>query len=166
MADSNGSFFEDVWKRFTETIRTEIQDLSYMEIVTGVSDKVDGHIDGDAWDILQGLRRAKLPENAEKEGITQSNMLKIPDNVTILARTRIELDGDVFFLLYGQDGKPLPLSQEAMELHKMGINTSIENWHYFLRFILELTATVGAIVGNKDVDVDRVQKLMSKQGGS
>lgn len=142
----------------------EVEDLSYMEIITGVSDKVDGHIDGEAWDILQGLRRAKLPENAEKEGITQEDMLKIPDNVMILARTRLELDGDILFLLRGEDGKPLPMSQEAMEMHKMSIKTSVENWHYFLGFVLELTAMVGAIMGNKEVDV--VKMLTSKRDGS
>lgn len=139
-------FFEGIWDKLQKTVNRELEDLSYMEIITATSNKVDGHINEDAWDILQALREGKLPDNARKEGITEADMLNM-SNTMILARTRIELDGDIFFLLRGEDGKPLPINQDLIQLHKYGVETSIQNWHFFLNFMIDVTKTIGEIVG-------------------
>ena len=107
-----------------------------MEIITGTSNKVDGHIDNDGWDILDSLRRATPPADLQ---IKKDDMLT-KENVDILARTRIELDGDVFFLLKSENGVPTPLSKEVMEFHKLGIDISVKNWQkIFLAFTKFLT---------------------------
>jgi hypothetical protein len=143
-------FFDDVWEKLKITVKRELEDLSYMEIVTATSDKVENHLDGEGWDILDSLRRGNPPPASEKKNITVNDMLNL-SNVNVLARTRIELDGDVFFLLKSKDGIPTALSKEVMEFHKMGVDISVKNWQMFLQFVLEMTETIGTIVGDPSI---------------
>ena len=158
-------FFDDIWTSLKKTISTELQDLSYMEIITATSDKVDGHLDNKGWDVLDSLRRGKPPSHygSTIEGerdITEKDMLNM-SNVKILARTRIELDGDVFFLLKSENGKPTELSKEVMEFHKLGIEVSVKNWEIFLRFVVEMAEMVGTIVGDPSI-IKQSQKKLAK----
>lgn len=143
-------FFDGIWEKLKTTVNRELEDLSYMEIVTASTDKVENHIDGDGWDILDSLRRGNPPPPSDEIKITKEDMLDL-SNVVILARTRIELDGDVFFLLKSKDGVVTELSKDAMEFHKLGIEISVENWKTFLEFVLKMTETVGTIVGDPSI---------------
>ena len=122
-----------------------------MEIITATSENVAGHIDNNGWDILDSLRRGKPPSeygqarDAEME-ITKEDMLDL-SNTEVLARTRIELDGDVINIIKGNKGEPIKLKESAMELHKLGIDVSVQNWESFLHFVLEMTNTIGVIIG-------------------
>jgi hypothetical protein len=143
------SYFSKILEKLKDTLEKELEDLSYMEILTATSNKIDGHINEDAWDILQAIRKGELPKNAESENITKGDMLS-SENTIILARTRIELDGDFAFLVRGNDdGQPLPINQDVIRLHEYGIENSIENWHFFLNYMIEVTKTVEGILGIK-----------------
>lgn len=152
-------FFKNIWEKLKKTVEVELEDLSYMEIITATSENVGGHIDNNGWDILDSLRRGKPPSeygqarDAEME-ITKEDMLDL-SNTEILARTRIELDGDVINIIKGNKGEPIKLKESAMELHKLGINVSVQNWESFLRFVLEMTSTLGAIVQGSNVSAFR-----------
>jgi len=148
------NLFKKIWESLKKTAQEELQDLSYMEIITATSEKVDGHIDNKGWDILDSLRRGNPPSEYDivNEGeveIKKEDMLTL-SNTEILARTRIELDGDIMTILKDKKGESVKMSEDAMELHKLGMDISVKNWHYFLQFVLEMTMTIGMIVGNVD----------------
>ena len=144
-------FFKKIWNNLKKTVEVEIQDLSYMEIITATSEKIDGHIDNNGWDILDSLRRGKTPSeygtaNDAEKLITKEDMLNL-SNTEILARTRIELDGDVCNILKGKKGDSGKIRDDVMHIHEKGIDISVKNWQYFLTFVLEITSTLGVMVG-------------------
>ena len=158
-------FFKNAWNKLKDTVEEEIQDLSYMEVITAVSDDVEKHIDNTGWDVLQSLRLGNPPshygevQGQEKE-ITKDDMLT-SENTEIIARTRIELDGDVLTILKGKDAKTAALSEDLMTLHNKGIEISVENWKMFLEFVLRLTALIGVMIG--EVDAEKYTKIKSPE---
>ena len=60
-------FFEEIKEKIETTVKEELQDLSYMEIITAVSDDVDKNIDAGGWDMLDSLRQHKTPAQRNDE---------------------------------------------------------------------------------------------------
>lgn len=158
-------FFKNAWNKLKDTVEEEIEDLSYMEVITAVSDDVEKHIDNTGWDILQSLRLGNPPSyygevRGQEKEITRDEMLT-SKNTEIIARTRIELDGDVLTMLKGKDAKTAALSEDLMTLHNKGIEISVQNWKMFLEFVLNLTAIIGVMVG--EVDAEKYTKINSRE---
>jgi hypothetical protein len=138
-------YFRDIWDKLKSAIEDELTDLRYMEVLSAVSDKIEGDVNAKEWDILQALREPDPTPEAKSAGIQREDMLNL-SNTTIIARTRLELDGDILFLLRGEDGMPLTPNNELIDLHKWGVDVSVKNWHFFLLSMIEVAKIVGEIV--------------------
>jgi len=155
-------FFDSIWEKLKTVITRELEDLSYMEIITATSEKVDGHIDNEGWDILDSLRRGNPPSNSGntgEENIGADDMLSL-SNVKVLARTRIELDGDVFNLLRGENGTPIKLTAETMAMHELGAGLAVKNWGNFLNIVVNLAQIIGDIVGDPKIRSSSLKGLV------
>ena len=117
-----GGFF----RKFIDTIKREINDLSYVEIVTAAGDpKTD--VNPDAEMVILGMKA---------------------NEVRILARTRIELDGDIMVLLPAEKGSDeVKINQEIMAIHKENVQTAVENWNSFMKNMLTALDLLMSITG-------------------
>ena len=117
-----GGFF----RKFINTIKREINDLSYVEIVTAAGDpKTD--VNPDAEMVILGMKA---------------------EEVRILARTRIELDGDIMVLLPAEKGSDdVKINQEIMAIHKENVQTAVENWNSFMKNMLTALDLLMSITG-------------------
>lgn len=120
-ASSEGGFFT----RFINTIKREINDLSYVEVVTAAGDpKTD--VNPDAEMVILGLKA---------------------EEVRILARTRIELDGDIMVLLPAEKGEDLKINKEILAIHKENVDTAVANWNNFMHNMLTALDLLMSITG-------------------
>lgn len=117
-----GGFFS----KFINTIRKEINDLSYIEVVTAAGDpKTD--INPDAEMVIVGLKAQE---------------------VKILARTRIELDGDIMVLLPAEKGSDeVKINKEILAIHKENVDTAVQNWNNFMKNILTALDLLMSVTG-------------------
>ena len=102
---------EGFFTKFIKTIKDQINDLSYVEIVTAVGDpKTD--VNPDAEKVFLGY----------KEG-----------GLKILARTRIELDGDILMILpaEGINSNDVQINKEIMAIHKENVDADCEKLEQF-----------------------------------
>jgi hypothetical protein len=118
---SEGGFFT----KFINTIKREINDLSYVEVVTAAGDpKTD--VNPDAEMVILGLKA---------------------EEVRILARTRIELDGDIMVLLPAEKGEDLKINKEILAIHKENVDTAVANWNNFMHNMLTALELLMSITG-------------------
>jgi hypothetical protein len=118
---AEGGFFT----KFINTIKREINDLSYVEVVTAAGDpKTD--VNPDAEMVILGLKA---------------------EDVRILARTRIELDGDIMVLLPSEKGEELKINKEILAIHKENVDTAVANWNNFMRNMLTALELLMSITG-------------------
>jgi len=84
-----------------------------MEIITAVGD-VNANINPDLDIVIDAFKDSELK---------------------IVARTRIELDGDIMVLLptnnYKKDGDII-INQELLSLHKDNVDVAVKNWNSFV----------------------------------
>jgi hypothetical protein len=124
-----------LFDNFLDTIRKEIRDLSYIEVVTAIGD-VKANVNPDAELVILGLNK-----DAE---------------VTIKARTRIELDGDVMVWLpvnkKEQEGE-ITINQQIMDIHKENVALAVQNWNQFITNIFEVLKTIMHITGRSDTQI-------------
>ena len=70
------------------------------------------------------------------------------EEVKILARTRIELDGDIMVLLPAEKGGDnVKISHEIMAIHKENVQTAVENWNNFMKNMLTALDLLMSITG-------------------
>ena len=112
---SAGGFFS----KFINTIKREISDLSYVEVITAAGEPKT-EINPDAENIIAALRAL--------------------NQITILARTRIELDGDIAVIL-PTDKDNVKINNEVMAIHKQNVDTAVTNWNNFVHNILASVRT-------------------------
>jgi hypothetical protein len=125
---------ENFFERFFRIIRNEISDLSYVEIVTAVGDpKTD--LRPDAEDVIIGLKEKKLD---------------------ILARTRIELDGDIMVLLPGArkgvNDEPI-IYQNIMQIHDKNVAVAVQNWQVFMNNIFSALRMLMNVTGMDENEI-------------
>ena len=125
---------ENFLERFFRIIRNEISDLSYVEIVTAVGDpKTD--LRPDAEDVIIGLK--------EK-------------NLDVLARTRIELDGDIMVLLPGArkgvNDEPV-IYQNIMQIHEKNVDVAVKNWQTFMNNIFSAITMLMNVTGMNTTEI-------------
>jgi len=124
--ESPGSKTEGFFSKFINTIKKEINDLSYIEVVTAAGDpKTD--VNPDAEMVILGLKA---------------------EEVKILARTRIELDGDIMVLLPAEKGSDdVKINKEILLIHKENVDTAVANWNNFMKNILTALDLLMSITG-------------------
>ena len=114
---------------FFDTIRKEIRDVSYLEVVTAIGD-VKANVNPDAELVILGLNKDA--------------------NVTIKARTRIELDGDIMVWLptnnKEQDGE-ITINQQIMDIHKENVELAVHNWNQFMKNIFDVLKIIIDMTG-------------------
>lgn len=123
---------------FFETIKKEMADLSYMEIVTVVGDPKTA-IDAKANDIVEALNDTP--------------------KLTIVARTRIELDGDIAMIV-PSDEDTSKLRQDIMALHKENAAAAVNNWNTFVKNILLAAVTIFGVVSGDSKPGEAMSKML------
>jgi hypothetical protein len=120
------------FQNFIDTIRKEMRDLSYMEIVTATGD-VKANVNPDAEMVIIGAKDA---------------------NLDIRARTRIELDGDIMVMLPTDDktGETV-INKEIMEIHKENVAVAVGNWNSFMTNMFNALTLVMGVTGLSKTDV-------------
>lgn len=117
---------------FFGKIGRQLEDLTYLEVLT------------------TGADTSKLRLTDEHPEIDDA--LKASGEMTILARTRIELDGDITVLLpLKNNAEDTSINNEVLDIHKENVKMAIENWHSFLNTAIEAAKTIAYIAGYKDV---------------
>ena len=82
--------------RFLSKIGDQLQDLTFVEIITASASSASIKIDSSAENVLDELNKA---------------------NAVVLARTRIELDGDIVMLLPSDPQSGVKINKDIMDIH-------------------------------------------------
>jgi hypothetical protein len=119
-------------------------DIAKLDVTTAVGDatKINmGELFG------KGLDFSKLSQDHNSD-------------VTIAGMTRIDLDGDVIELVDGhKEDDTVKINQELMNYHKANVDLGVESWNRFFRNLVEITATIAAIIDPKSDRVELVRAL-------
>lgn len=123
---------------FLSKIGDQLQDLTYVEVITAACNTAAILIDSGK-DILEELSKA---------------------NAQVLARTRIEHDGDIIMLLPTEPQNNAKINKDIMDIHKESTTVAVENWKSFLNVIVSLIDTLGLITNLTKTDI--LQKFSIK----
>lgn len=132
---------EEFSTNFANIIKDGITDVTKLDVTTVVGDsaKVDMEkVFGDK-------------ENFTKDNGTSAEL-------TIIGMTRINAAGDIVEMLYGSNGK-LDMEPDLLEIHKENVKQAVETWNRFFRNLLEISATVAAIIDPKSERIDLIRAL-------
>jgi hypothetical protein len=130
---------KNLWETFMDTLKNELIDLSYIEIVTAAGDpKTEIDPNNDARDIVAALRSL--------------------EKVRALARTRIELDGDIGMLVPTKDDGSLSINNDILNIHKQNVDVAVENWNSFVQNMLKALDILVSIARGTSPDISQLAK--------
>jgi hypothetical protein len=112
--------------KFLSLIGDQIQDLTNVEIITASASSASIKIRSGADNILDELSKA---------------------NAEVLARTRIELDGDIVMLLPTDSQSGAKVNKDIMDIHNNSTKVAVENWKGFLNMVVSLVDTIITLTG-------------------
>lgn len=118
------TFLDDLKK----TIKEYLTDLTYIDVTTLIGDpkKTKWKLD---------------PSKNIKEQIADMD-------VTLLAKTVIELDGDITQILPGdQSTGDVIINKEILQLHKESVDAAVENWDSFVKNMIEAVSQIRKFLG-------------------
>jgi hypothetical protein len=125
---------EGMFSSFFKKIGRQLQDLSYVEVITAAGDP-----------------KTKIDPEAE-------NVLDALNQVSIIARTRIELDGDIIVILPTDKGGEVKINKDVMDIHKANVDAAVQNWNQFMNTILQAIGLLCELTGLTKKDVfDQLQ---------
>jgi hypothetical protein len=111
-------------------VRDQLKDISYVEVITATGDP-------------------KLKIDSEK-----GNVLDAVTALQILARTTIELDGDIVMILpTTKVNGEFKVNKEIMDIHKQNVDAAVQNWKSFMDTILGAISLIAKLAGLGDVDI-------------
>ena len=116
---------------FFGKIGDQLEDLTYVSIITGTGNTY-AKIDASADNIVEELEK---------------------NQITILARTNIELDGDITIVIPTKDGQGVSVNQEIMAIHKENTAVAVANWNNFMNMIMQVIKIIAELAGMRNVDV-------------
>lgn len=126
---------KSLWQKFVDTMNKELADLSYIEIITASGDpKSEIDPNNDAQDVVDAIRAL--------------------DTVKALARTRIELDGDIALIVPGGSN----INQEILSIHKQNVDVAVANWNAFVQNMLRALDLLISIVRGTPPNLDQLIK--------
>jgi len=129
----------NLWEKFMDTLKNELSDLSYIEIVTAAGDpKTEIDPNNDARDIVAALRSL--------------------EKVRALARTRIELDGDIGMLVPTKDDGSLSINDDILNIHKQNVDVAVANWNSFVQNMLKALEILVSIARGTSPDISQLAK--------
>jgi hypothetical protein len=114
---------EGFFSRFFGRIGRQLENLTYVEVVTAAGDPKT-QIDPEA-----------------------SNVLDTLNQVSVLARTRIELDGDIVEILPMEQSGQASINKDVMDIHKENTAAAVQNWNNFMNTILNVVSMLGKLAG-------------------
>ena len=133
---------ENWLNNFFGKIGDQLEDLTYVSIITGTGDTY-AKIEASASSIVEELKN---------------------NQITILARTNIELDGDIVIVVPTKDGQGVSVNQEILAIHKENTAIAVANWNNFMNMIMQVIRIIADLAGMKNVDV--LDKLSFKTTAS
>ena len=69
-------------------------------------------------------------------------------DVTLLAKTVIELDGDITQILPGDPATgDVIINKEILQLHKESVDAAVENWDSFVKNMIEAVSQIRKFLG-------------------
>ena len=101
-------------------------------------------------EVITAAGEPKTEINPDAEDIIAA--LKALNQINILARTRIELDGDIAVIL-PTDKDNVKINNEVMAIHKQNVDTAVTNWNNFVHNILSALELLISISGLPRTDV-------------
>jgi hypothetical protein len=123
----------DIRNNLLRTVNSAVIAAKYMEIVTALSDNINGKIDPQYQDLVQAItaRSGNVIATESKADGEQATRVKADDELRaeIIARTWIGLDGDVAMIL---PKSRVGIDPEVLQLHKANVDVAVQNWRYFL----------------------------------
>ena len=124
--DNQRGLLDNIFAKITD----QLKDLSYVEVITA-----------------KGSPDVKI--DTEKE-----NVIDALKTVEILARTKIELDGDIVMVLpmtkiNGAD----KINEEIMKVHKENVEVAVQNWKSFMETILNAVTLIAQLSGLTKTDI-------------
>jgi hypothetical protein len=130
---------KNLWEKFMDTLKNELSDLSYIEIVTAAGDpKTEIDPNNDARDIVAALRSL--------------------EKVRVLARTRIELDGDIGMIVPTKDDGGLSILNDILNIHKQNVDVAVANWNSFVQNMLKALDILVSIAKGTSPDISQLAK--------
>jgi hypothetical protein len=130
---------KNLWEKFMDTLKNELSDLSYIEIVTAAGDpKTEIDPNNDARDIVAALRSL--------------------EKVRALARTRIELDGDIGMIVPTKDDGGLSILNDILNIHKQNVDVAVANWNSFVQNMLKALDILVSIAKGTSPDISQLAK--------
>ena len=130
---------KNLWEKFMDTLKNELSDLSYIEIVTAAGDpKTEIDPNNDARDIVAALRSL--------------------EKVRALARTRIELDGDIGMIVPTKDNGDLSILNDILNIHKQNVDVAVANWNSFVQNMLKALDILVSIARGTSPDISQLAK--------
>jgi hypothetical protein len=130
---------KNLWEKFMDTLKNELSDLSYIEIVTAAGDpKTEIDPNNDARDIVAALRSL--------------------EKVRVLARTRIELDGDIGMIVPTKEDGDLSILNDILNIHKQNVDVAVANWNSFVQNMLKALDILVSIARGTSPDISQLAK--------
>jgi hypothetical protein len=114
---------DGLFARFFGKIGRQLEDLTYVEVITAAGD-TKTQIDPEADNILSTLNK-----------------------VSVVARTRIELDGDILEIVPTDQGGEAKINKDIMDIHKENVDAAVQNWTNFMKTILQVVELMSSITG-------------------
>jgi uncharacterized protein YabN with tetrapyrrole methylase and pyrophosphatase domain len=138
-ANNQGGFLDEIFVK----VRDQLKDISYVEVITAT-----------------GSPEEKIDSNKD-------NVLDALAAVEILARTTIELDGDIVMIIpTSRVNGELKVNQEIMAIHKQNVDAAVQNWKSFMDTILNAINLIANLAGLEKVDVRTKLGLSVQAPGS
>ena len=124
--NSQRGLLDDIFAKITD----QLKDLSYVEVITA-----------------SGSPEVKIDSGKE-------NILDAITPLEILARTKIELDGDIVVILpTSKINGELKINQEIMKIHKENVEVAVQNWKSFMDTILNAVSLIAELAGLDKPDI-------------
>lgn len=133
MSEGSGKIINDVddevfLDNLKRTIKEYLTDLTYIDVTTLIGDPKK--------------TKWRLDYNRDiKEQIAEMD-------VTLLAKTVIELDGDITQILPGDHATgDVITDKEILNLHKESVDAAVENWDGFVKNMIEAVSQIRKFLG-------------------
>ncbi len=131
MGEKDNSTWQGKIKSFLSTLSekldSQIKDMTTLDITTMIGDAVE------------------INTQMDDAFAKDFNFDNLKGKLEVVGVTRLDADGDIQELLYGTEGQ-LKLTPGLLKVHKDNVMTGVETWNRYWRNLLEVVATVAAIV--------------------
>jgi hypothetical protein len=135
--------FDEIRETLQRIVREQLEDLSFVEIMTAESDNINAKINPNYDNFLVALtaksgsplRLKSKAGGGEAKEATIRNKEDGELKGKVLARTRIELDGDIALILPTNRNE---IDSEVLQLHRANVDVAVQNYRLFVNAIFDV----------------------------